>query len=185
MWAIIHSMTGEIPRNNPEKKELLDDNARKFVVDTIDSEFLHEHNAKSFLLTTDWLEMGENSEKKLAHKKYESGEIEILLIQKFTQNGKRTVPPKEKLTEEQYQEFLALSPALHVEKKRHEFDYSQNGISFSVKYDEFVGSELRILEVDAQNEAERDCFEPGAFPYDVTEVTGDIRYYGYRVAAVL
>jgi hypothetical protein len=178
-------MSAEIPTNSPEKKELLDDNARKFTLGTIDPEFLQKHNAKSFLLTTDWLEMGESSEKKLAHKKYENGDVEILLIQKFTQDGKRTVPPKEKLTENQYQEFLASSPALHVEKIRHEFDYIQNGISFSVKYDEFIGSELRVLEVDAQDEAERDSFEPKAFPYDLMEVTGDIRYYGYRVATVL
>jgi hypothetical protein len=178
-------MSVEIPRNNPEKKELLDDNARKFTADTIDPEFLQKNNAKSFLLTTDWLEMGESSEKKLAHKKYENGDVEILLIQKFTQDGKRTVPPKEKLTEDQYQEFLALSPALRVEKIRHEFDYIQSGISFSVKYDEFVDSKLRVLEVDAQDEIERDSFEPRAFPYGLTEVTGDIRYYGYRVATVL
>ena len=178
-------MSLESPQNSPEKKEVLDDNARKFTVDIIDPEFLQKNNARSFLLTTDWLEMGESSEKKLAHKKYETGDVEILLIQKFTQDGKRTVPPKEKLTEEQYQEFLALSPALHVEKMRHEFDYIQNGISFSVKYDEFAGSDLRVLEVDAQNEAERDSFEPRAFPYDLTEVTGDIRYYGYRVVTVL
>ena len=111
-------MSLESPQNSPEKKEVLDDNARKFTVDIIDPEFLQKNNARSFLLTTDWLEMGESSEKKLAHKKYETGDVEILLIQKFTQDGKRTVPPKEKLTEEQYQEFLALSPALHVEKMR-------------------------------------------------------------------
>lgn len=178
-------MSVEIPRNNPEKKELLDDNARKFTLDTIDPEFLQKNNTKSFLLTTDWLEMDESSEKKLAHKKYKNGDVEILHIQKFTQDGKRTVPPKEKLTEDQYQEFLALSPALRVEKIRHEFDYTQNGISFSVKYDEFVDSELRVLEVDAQNEAERDSFAPRAFPYDLTEVTGDVQYYGYRVATKL
>lgn len=178
-------MSVEIPRNNPEKKELLDDNARKFTLDTIDPEFLQKNNTKSFLLTTDWLEMDESSEKKLAHKRYGDGDVEILLIQKFTQNGKRTVPPKEKLTEDQYQEFLALSPALRVEKMRHEFNYIQNGISFSVKYDEFVDSELRVLEVDAQNEAERDSFASRAFPYDLTEVTGDVQYYGYRVATKL
>lgn len=170
--------------NTPEKKEVLDDNARKFTLGTIDPEFLQKNKAKSYLLTTDWLDMGESSEKKLARKEYEDDNVEILLIQKFTQNGKRTVPPKEKLTEDQYRELLALS-MLHVEKMRHEFDYPQNGISFSVKYDEFTDSELRVLEVDAQDEAKRDSFEPSAFPYDVTEVTGNVQYYGYKVAAVL
>ncbi len=35
-------MSAEIPRNTPEKKEVLDDNARKFIVDTLDSTFLEE-----------------------------------------------------------------------------------------------------------------------------------------------
>lgn len=177
-------MPAEIPINNPEKKEILDDNALKFTLDGISPEFLQENKAKSFLLTTDWLEMGESSEKKLAHKKYEDGKVEILLIQKFTENGKRTVPPKEKLTSEQYQELLAMSER-RVEKVRHEFNYVQNDTTFSMKYDEFVNSELRVLEVDAQTDTMRDTFEPSEFPFSLIDVTGKIKYNGYRVAEVI
>lgn len=177
-------MTLEKPSNNPEKKEMLDDNALKFTLNDIGPGFLQENMARSFLLTTDWLEMGENNEKKLAHKKYENGNVEILLIQKFTENGRRTVPPKEKLTVEQYRELLPMSKR-RVEKIRSEFNYTQSGTTFSMKYDEFLNSKLRILEVDAQNEALKNQFNPSEFPFNLTNVTGKIQYYGYRIAELV
>lgn len=92
-------MSLEIPTNSPDKREAIDDNALKFTLDHIDSNFLTAHSAKSFLLTTDWLEISETSEKKLAHKKYTNGDIETLLIQKTTDKyGDRTVLPKQKLS---------------------------------------------------------------------------------------
>lgn len=178
-------MTTEFPSTDPEKKEAVDDNALKFTVDGLSPEFLQENDAKAFLLTTDWLEMDKRSEKKLAYKKFADGKVDILLIQKFTdEHGNRTVPPKEKLTHDQYDQLLGQS-VRRVEKMRHEFDYTQNGTVFSMKYDEFTGSELRVLEVDAQDEAARNSFVPDEFPYRLTNVTGDTRYYGYRVADVL
>lgn len=164
-------------------KEILDDNARKFTVDTIDPKFLKEMEASSFTLTTDWLETGEDNEKKLAYKEFDNGDIQILLISKITKNGSRT-SEKEKITEEKYKELLD-SSILHLEKKRYEFTYVQKDISFSVKYDEFAESKLCILEVDATNEQERDSFSPGNFPSELIEVTGDMKYYGYRVATVV
>ena len=176
-------MPGEIPTNTPEKKENLDDNARKFITETVDPKFLEEHHASSFTLITDWLETGEDNEKKLAYKEFDSGEIQILLIAKVTKNGSRT-SEKEKITAAEYAERIS-SSILRLEKKRYEFTYTQNDISFSVKYDEFAGDKLRILEVDASSEEERNSFNPHDFPVHLTEVTGDMRYYGYRVASVV
>jgi hypothetical protein len=176
-------MSVEIPTNNPEKKETLEDNARKFVTETLSTEFLEEHNASSFTLTVDWLETDEDKEKKLAYKEFDSGDVQILLITKVTEDGNRT-SEKEKITEEKYRELLALSK-LHLEKKRYEFEYVQNGVPFSLKYDEFDDERLRILEVDASTEEERSAFNPDAFPSGLNEVTGDMRYYGYRVAEAI
>ena len=169
--------------NTPEKKEILDDNARKFITETIDPQFLDEHHASSFTLTTDWLETGEDNEKKLAYKEFDSGEIQILLIAKVTKDGSRT-SEKEKITAAEYAELLS-SSILRLEKKRYEFTYPQNGIPFSIKYDEFTDSALRILEVDAGSDEERSAFHPSGFPSGLVEVTGDINYYGYRVASAL
>jgi len=176
-------MTAEIPKNKPKNKEVLDDNARKFVVEAIDAAFLEEHGVSSFTLTVDWLETGEDNEKKVAYKRFDNGDVQILLISKITIDGNRT-SEKEKITEEKYRELVGAS-ILHLEKKRYEFAYVQNDISFSVKYDEFTDGDLRILEVDASSEAERNSFNPNDFPSGLTEVTGDIHYYGYRVARTL
>lgn len=176
-------MLEKLPTNTPEKIELLDDNARKFIVEAIDHEFLETNGASSFNLIVDWLETGEDNEKKVAHKQFDNGDIQILLISKQTAEGKRTTE-KEKITEEEYKELLSPS-ILHLEKKRHEFEYTQNNISFSIKFDEFAGGKLYLLEVDAPSEEERNSFNPNDFPAKQTEVTGDIRYYGYRVADII
>lgn len=68
---------------------------------------------------------------------------------------------------------------IHVEKRRAEFSYEQGGMIFEVKYDEFAASNLRILEVDAATDEQRQSFEPFG---GLHEVTGNIAYYGYRVA---
>lgn len=170
----------ELPTTNAENREVLDDNARKFILEALDPAFLVKNKATSFLLTTDWLKTDADSEEKLARKEFESGDVQRLRITKTTKDGKRT-SVKEKITEEEYQELIADS-VLRVEKIRHEFT-SQDG--FSMKYDEFMGSDLRILEVDATNESERDSFSPGDFRPSLTEVTGNMDYQGYRVAGVL
>lgn len=181
--AIINTMQEKLPINTPERSKPLDDNARKFVVDAIDPKFLEENGALSFTLIVDWLEKGEDNEKKIAHKQFDNGDIQILLITKVTRNGDRT-SIKEKVAEEKYEELLSFS-VLHLGKRRHEFDYTQNDISFSMKFDEFAGGKLHILEVDAPSEKERNSFSAMDFPAKLTEVTGDIRYYGYRVADII
>jgi hypothetical protein len=130
-----------------DKKETLDDNARKFIVKAVDPEFLKENGASSFTLTVDWLETGEDNEKKVVYKEFNDDDIQIFLIAKTTKNGKRT-SEKEKISEERYQQLKA-SSVLHLEKKRYEFDYKQNNTRFSVKYDEFADGKLNMLEVDA------------------------------------
>lgn len=163
--------------------ELIDDNARKFVVEAIDHTFLEENKVSSFTLTVDWLETGEDNEKKIAYKEFDNGDIQILLISKLTEDGKRT-SVKEKITESTYKELLS-SSILHLEKKRHEFEYVQSNTSFSIKFDEFTEGGLYILEVDAPSEEERSYFNPNDFPAKLTEVTGDMRYYGYRIAEII
>lgn len=176
-------MTAEIPTSNPEKKEKLDDNARKFVTGTLDPAFLDKNGASSFTLSVDWLEMGEDTEVKVAHKRFDNNDVQILLIVKTTKDSNR-VSEKEKIDEERYQQ-LKTSSILHLEKKRHEFDYEQNGIPFSVKYDDIADGKLNVLEVDALSEEQRQSFCPDDFPAELEEVTGDMQYYGYRVAEVV
>lgn len=178
-------MTADIPEDKPEKekREVLDDNARKFVVGPIDSIFLDENDASSLKLTVDWLETGEDNETKVAYKDFGNNDIQILLISKTTVNDNRT-SEKKKITKEEYEQ-LKKSSVLHLEKTRYEFTYAQNDTSFSVKYDEFANSELRVLEIDASSEEERESFNPDDFPIELAEVTGDLQYYGYRVANVI
>jgi hypothetical protein len=176
-------MSVENPTTSPEKKEILDDNARKFIVETIDLPFLDAYAASAHTLTVDWLETEERNEKKLAYKRFDNSDSQILLIAKVTENGDRK-SVKDKITEDEYQELTPAS-ILHLEKRRYEFDYTQNDTSFSMKYDEFTDSTLRILEVDASSDDTRNAFDPHLFPHQVTEVTGDLRYYGYRVVAML
>lgn len=109
--------------------------------------------------------------------------MQILLIAKTTENGKRT-SVKEEISEEEYKEYLKFS-MLHLEKERYEFKYPQNGINYDVKYDVFADGKLRVLEVDAPSEEERDAFDFDEFPSGLSEVTGDAKYYGYRMAATV
>lgn len=177
------NMSEKIPVTNPEKKETLDDNARKFIVGTLNARFLEENNASSFVLTVDWLETGKDDEKKVVHKKFDNGDVQILLISKVTKDGSRT-SVKEAINEEAYKELLT-SSVLHLEKKRYEFAYTQGDTPFAIKYDEFGKGKLRVLEVDAPNEEERSSFNPDEFPAALDEVTGDKQYYGYRIASIV
>ncbi|MET1032895.1 MAG: hypothetical protein ABWX94_00145 [Candidatus Saccharimonadales bacterium] len=176
-------MSEMFPVSTPEKSEILDDDARKFIVDGINYHFLEQISASSFTMTVDWLETNEANEKKLAHKKFDTGEVQILQISKRTVDGKRT-SRKDKITEEEYEELLDAS-VLHLEKRRHELVYMQDNIPFSVKFDEFAGGKLCVVEVDASNEDDRQVFNPDDFPAKLTEVTGDLRYYGFRIAAIV
>jgi hypothetical protein len=170
--------------SQPEKQnEILDDNARKFIIESLDSGFPEANGASAFLLTTDWLETGHDNEKKLAYKKFPNSATQILLISKITKNGHRT-SEKEKISEEEYAKLINGS-VRRLEKMRYEFEYIQNETTFDIKYDEFIDSQLRVLEVDAPTEEERNSFKPNDFPGKLSEVTGMIQYYGYRVADIV
>jgi len=168
-----------LSKQHPEK-QILDDNARKFTCSQLDPSNLSINEVTSFVLMTDWLETGLDDEKKLAYKRFANGDTQILLIAKVTSNGKR-ITEKQNITEEEYSHLLA-SSTLRVEKTRQEFAYKQNGVEFSLKYDDFGGDKPKMLEVDASNHQDRDMFNPELFPSDLTEVTDDISYYGYRIA---
>jgi hypothetical protein len=91
---------------------------------------------------------------------------------------------KEKITGEEYNTLLS-SSILRVEKRRHEFEYIQNDIAFSVNFDEFTAGGLNVVEIDASNDEEKNIFDPSDFPAKLAEVTGDMNYYGYRIAHIL
>lgn len=60
---------------SPENRDVLDDNARKFVVESLPAEFLAGHKATSYTLATNWLETNESTEKKLARKDFGDGNV--------------------------------------------------------------------------------------------------------------
>ncbi|MDB5177690.1 MAG: hypothetical protein JWO61_73 [Candidatus Saccharibacteria bacterium] len=176
------AQTQPIPEHE-KQKEVLDDNARKFVTEPLDRAFLKENGAIPFLLITDWLEVGEDNETKVVYKKFDGDDVQIFLISKTTKDGNRT-KEKEKITEERYKTLIG-SSIRHVEKKRYEFTYTQNNTSFAVNYDEFVGGKLFMLDVDAPTEEERDSFSFNDFSSTLVEVTEEMQYYGYRVAGIV
>lgn len=179
-------MTTENYMQNPDKKEnpAIDDNAYKYTLSALTSEFLAHYNVKSYLLITDWIETGDDSEKKVARKIFGDGSVELLLIEKKTINGERKTI-KNSISAAVYDEYVIAS-IVHVEKTRHEFVYTQGDNTFDMKYDEFTDSSLRVLEVDAENDEARETFVASNFEgADLQEVTGDERYYGYRVAQMI
>lgn len=171
----------EIPQTHPEKKEIVADNDQKFTLGTIDPHFLAEHNARSYILVTDWLETNEVDETKVAYKKFDDGKMQILLIAKVTVDGNRTAEKRE-ISEDEYREYLKHT-GIHIEKKRFEFDFVQDGVSFAMKYDEFAHSSLRVLEVGAKNPDEVASFRSKDFPYELEDVSEDTSFSGFRVAA--
>lgn len=170
----------EFPNNNPEKNNVVQDNDRKFTLETIDSQFLVENKIKSYLLITDWLETNEADETKIVRKIFDDGKVQTLLIAKITVNGNRTAEKKE-ITDGEYKEFLKQAK-IRVEKNRYELSIDQNGVRFNAKYDEFVDSKLRILEVEPDTLDENKQFKPEDFAYSLHEVSDDISFTGFRVA---
>lgn len=168
---------------NTAQPQPVEDNARKFLVEPLDSKFL-EKAKSAFLLTVDWFETGEDNEVKVAKKTYEDGTVKTYLVSKITKDGSRETVRREITDENEYLKLLEES-VCHLEKMRYEFDYEQNGTVFDVKYDVFSDSDLRVLEVDADGEEERNAFELNDFPSELTEVTGEMQYYGYRVASIV
>ena len=171
----------EMPTTNPEKEKSIDDNDRKFTLGTIDPRFLDGHGAHSYVLVTDWLETNEKDETKVACKKFQDGKVETLLITKTTVDGKR-VAKKTEISEEDYRKYLEHAK-VHVEKIRHEFSFIQDGVPFAIKYDEFIDSELRVLEVGSAAPADTESFKPENFPFTLKEVSDDKSFVGFRVVA--
>lgn len=177
------NMSLEIPINASEKKETLDDNARKFLITNFDPQLLVHSGSVSYNLTADWLETGETTEVKVAHKTFDNGDVKILLISKVQGANGRT-SDKQKIDQAKYEELLA-SSLKRVEKRRHEFEYFQNGTLFKMNYDDHSKAPLTVLEVDASSDIERESFDPLLFPATLVDVTGQEKYYGYRVATTI
>ncbi len=170
--------------NTPEKNEVIDDNARKFTLDGIDPAFLAAHGVSSSDLTTDWLVTDPDSEEKVVHKVLASGETQLWHIKKvMSPDGKRTSDKKRIDNDEEEYEALKARSILQIAKSRHEFPFEQNGVNFKLIYDEFTDSPLRVLEVDADDDDTRASFDPGQFPVPLHEQTGNLSFYGYRVAS--
>ena len=177
-------MTHESLSQSKQEVERAPDDARKFIVHNLDSTILDGNDIVRCNFPTDWIETDENTEKKIVRKVYDDGTIQMLLIAKTTESGKRS-SEKRPLIQNEYDSLLKLSQ-LRVDKNRYSFNYTQGNVVFKVNYDEFVGSELRILEVDTETEELRAMFEPDKFPAQLEEVAaGDRSYEGYRVASHL
>ena len=171
----------EIPTTTPEKREIVDDNARKFIIGTIDPVFLQRYGARSYDMTTDWIKTDDDEEEKVVVKVHPD-KVERLLIAKVTKEDGSRSADKQAIDENKYNELVETA-GVHSRKRRYEFSYEQSdGRKFSVKYDEFADSELRIIEIDAPTDDDRAAFKPEEFPAELMEVTGRIMYYGYRIA---
>jgi hypothetical protein len=166
-----------------KEKQTIDDDARKFVVPRLESSVFSGSDTVSYNLIIDWIKVDGEVEQKIVRKEFQSGEVTILLVTKPTGVGNRKTD-KEKISEEKYKEYL-LTSKRHIEKRRYEFKIVQNGVTFLLKYDEFKGGTTRMLEVDAASAAERKLFDPSKFPSNLAEVTGNEKYYGYKMADML
>lgn len=182
-------MSAEVPISSPEKqeKEVVDDNARKFLVEPLSPAFLR--GASLVTLTTHFLD----DQKKIVHKahpkseKYPKGKIEIWSIRKvIDENGNRTAE-RQQMPEEDYNyEKLYRDSIFTYKKDRFQFNYpAKNGVRFSCKYDRFEDGKLCMLEVDAPSEEARNSFNPDGFGIPLTEVTGVPGYTGSEIIGTL
>ena len=184
-------MNAEIPQPEKERKDAVDDNARKFEVGPIDEQLLKENEARSFELTVDWLETDKDSETKLAYRDHGNDNVEILLITKVTDEHGKRMTVRDDISEEDYAKRLP-SSVIRLKKKRYQFTYTQSGTPFSINYDVYPGSKLRILEVDVpkaddsnidNSTEDRKPFDRDDFPIELGEErTGDRQYDGFRIA---
>lgn len=157
------------------------DNARKFIVQQqIGLEFLASKKATLSFLIIDWIATDETREEKLVCKLHTSGRVEYKSTMKEWRADSRSKLERQ-LKFSEYEELRTRS-LLRLEKARYEFGVEQDNLGFFVKYDEFVASPLRILEVDAYHPEQRAAFDPSRFGYSLSEVTGSRRYYGHMVA---
>jgi hypothetical protein len=174
-------MSIETPSNNPEQKEVVDDNARKFLIEPLNPAFLR--GASLVTLTTHFLD----DQKKIVHKDFGNNKIEIWLIEKVTDKDGNRTAERQQMPEEDYSyEELYRDSIFTYKKDRFQFNYpAKNGVRFSCNYDKFDGGKLCMLEVDAPSEEARNSFNPGSFPVPLTEVTGAPGYTGSEIIDTL
>lgn len=180
-------MNHELPAHEREvTQESKLDNARKFITLPLDKRFLDEHGAIAYKMITHWDESSD-TDKKLVAKQYSDGTEKFREIEKVPdgQGGRKAY--SRDITAADYYEKLAKLDANTVpsEKLRCEFLYQQGAVTFEVKYDQFVDSELCILEVDAANPELRAVFRAEDFPSELREVSGDKRYEGKNVRTMV
>lgn len=180
-------MSIEAPSNNPEQKEVVDDNARKFLIEPLSPEFLR--GASLVTLTTHFLD----DQKKIVHKvypkseKHPKGKIEIWSIRKvIDEDGNRTAE-RQQMPEKDYNyEELRRDSLFTYKKDRFQFNYpAKNGVRFSCSYDEFEDGKLCMLEVNAPSKEARNSFNPETFPIPLTEVSGVPGYTGSEIIDTL
>lgn len=164
---------------------IANDDARKFVTTSFGDAFLKRHNAETFNLTTDWLFGGDSCEIKIVCRQYSDRGDRYHLITKYA-DGTTRRSYKLELQEKAYLR-LTKSSCAHLEKERCEFDFVQDHVPFILKLDRYGVKGYCVLEVDAasRQEADRRSFRPDRFPYELREVSGDLRYYGIRLATNL
>ena len=184
------------PAHDSEPKPI-DDNARKLVLLPIEASELAAMGATTYEMEVQWTDVSEDSEAKVVCKRYADPDTEpsLLRISKKTVDGRR-MTQKEPISMDEFADTLRRGDtALHLSKRRSEFNYVQSGIEFALKYDEFVIGQTSdnslqlfcILEVEAGTEEEREQFEPQLFaPATIyAEATGDPNYTGYRIIQTL
>lgn len=190
----------ELPPKPEREQKQVDDNDRKFVLTPVEDGEFNPVYEKAYDMTTWWLIAEDNREKKLVHKVFHSGVEEYWLITKKT-DGKNRKSDKVLLYTDADTDAEVDADALKgimelvgnrddsSRKARYELSYVQGDIKYNLKYDVFIDSYLRVLEVDSVSKRaeERDAFDPRAFEglfqhsFALEEVTGQAAYTGHNV----
>lgn len=177
----------EFPSSSPEKRDIKKDDARKFIIGAVNPAFLERHQITVRDLVVDWTEVGGNSETKIVRKTDDRGNVSIWRTTKVKVDGSRSkkeiaVDPSE------YSESVTGS-LYHLEKRRYEWRYEQNGTEYLLKYDVFENGLFYLLEVDADTPELRAQFDTTLFMQqeqcELTEVSGSEAYEGYHIVETL
>lgn len=169
------------------------DNARKFIVAPVDPELIPENNSFVHDLTIHWVSTEPNFEVKDVKKINARDEMDgaILRIIKTTYEDGSRETVREPISLSEFLRTTEQFPDMpHLEKRRTEFFVVQNGKPFLIKYDEFAGNDLRMIEVEIDprthmTEDDLVRFDPNEFFGVEEEVTSDARYKGYRIVETL
>ena len=193
MWIGYSSAMSNLPPSIETEPKQVDDNARKFIVEPIESDLIAPDRSKVQDMTFHWTDTRADFESKVVEKLYvyEDKEPEIRQIAKKTdEQGKRKSTPED-IARGTFLQVCADFPDMpHLEKRRTEFFVLQNGISYRLKYDEFTGYNFYMVEVDtnpAADMTDQDLsdFDPSDFFVSIAEVTGEPAYTGYRIVETL